>query len=54
MDGSKISATIEGGDTITADQIVDIVLKEAAINLASHHTGPIYGSNFKETGGRSF
>ena len=36
-----VSAKIEGGDTTTADQIIDIVLKEAAINLASHFTGPI-------------
>ena len=34
-------AKIEGGDVTTADQIVDIVSKEAAKHLASHYTGPI-------------
>ena len=34
-------ATNEGGEVTTANQIVDIVLKEAATHFASHYTGPI-------------
>ena len=34
-------ARIEGGDITTADRIVDIVLKEASINLACHYMGPM-------------
>ena len=37
----KSFAAIEGGTVTTAAQIVDIVLREAAINLADQFSGPI-------------
>ena len=37
----KSFAAIEGGTVSTPAQIVDIVLREAAINLADHFSGPI-------------
>ena len=37
----KSFAAIEGGTVTTASQIVDIVLREAASNLADQFSGPI-------------
>ena len=37
----KSFAAIEGGTVTTAAQIVDIVLREAAINLSDNFSGPI-------------
>ena len=37
----KSFAAIEGGTVTTAEQIVDIVLEEAAVNLAHQYSGLI-------------
>ena len=41
MAGSKPFLAIEGGTVTRAAQIVEIVLQEAAINLAHQYSGPI-------------